>query len=175
MGVCGTNHDCRQLYIENGTCLDMGNTNICVNVDECQEQCSNLQKCSQSETKCIFTGKDSCIHVLMSFISDLCISNRDCSNVPLKPHCQQYAKGSRKTCQSRSPCQDTCSPEQFCSLDAVCQGGDPEDGKETLTVGGPDINAFCVFPFIWKSHTYRACKLVGTSRKLRFNSRKVNM
>ena len=40
------------------------------------------------------------------------------------------------------------------------QGGDPESGEEVLTTGGPDVGAFCVFPFIWKSKVYRSCAMV---------------
>ena len=42
------------------------------------------------------------------------------------------------------------------------QGGDPELGEEVVTIGGPDVGAFCVFPFIWKSKVHRSCAKVRT-------------
>ena len=90
---------------------------------------------------------------------DACISKADCADVAGKPHCRQFTKGAMKTCQSSTPCTETCTPQQFCSKDGVCQGGESEAGRDIVTIGGPDTGATCIFPFTYMAVEYEECAM----------------
>ena len=156
---CATAQDCKHQHIVNTTCLDLGTHRVCVRPEECRSNCSEKQMCDVSKRHCLTPGKRGLDHSLtiVLLLLEPCISNSDCGDTEDKPYCRQFSKGSKKTCQSSSPCRETCTTEQFCNKDGICLGGDPEDGKDVVTTKGPDPGATCIFPFTLNSTVYRDC------------------
>ena len=140
MDQCGTSRECKEKNPSKPICKNDGKSNVCVRIDQCLSNCSEMDVCNsthscqplpqcKSDSQCLpsescqlVAGEDqrTCLTRPPIDDQDQCATNEDCkAKGTVRTVCMEQA-GQRK-CVEPEVCQSRCSEDEICSQDHRCR------------------------------------------------------